>query len=567
MAEEIESRVIKALQTRRPLSEMELAKALRLAKERGEPGHQVLQKLGLISDQELARALAEVTGLPLCPDEIEAEDSVKDLREQHRFLKDSQLLPLRREQERLEIAMANPLDQHAMQAMAMATGCNLNVCIGPASRLEAAIDRFTAQSKTDMAESDASPFWIGDPMDISEEDIERLRDLASEGPVIRKVNDLLKDAVESRVSDLHLEPFSDALKVRYRIDGVLRDQESLPIQLAPAIVSRVKIMAKLNIAERRLPQDGRIALRIQGRDLDLRISTVPTLHGENLVIRLLDQEAVSLDLDALGFSGQPLDRLLAALSRPGGILLVTGPTGCGKSTTLYAGLKRLNTGQQKIITVEDPIEYELPGINQIQIKKAIGMTFAQALRAILRQDPDIIMIGEMRDLETARIAVQSAMTGHLVLSTLHTRDAASGLTRLLEMGIEDYLIASTVTAILAQRLVRVLCRDCRKPIDPGPDLLRLAGQLMEPAMIPSQVYRAGGCPACQGTGYRGRTVIAEVLSMTDELRSRVLETRDSDDIRHSAMDAGMRTLYQDGLLKVLAGLTSVEELSRVTEEL
>ncbi|MCF8017246.1 MAG: Flp pilus assembly complex ATPase component TadA, partial [Chromatiaceae bacterium] len=399
---------------------------------------------------------------------------------------------------------------------------------------------------------------------------EHLRDLASEAPVIRLVNQILQRAVEMRASDVHIEPFADQLKVRYRVDGILKEGESPPVSSTAAVISRIKIMAKLNIAERRLPQDGRIPQRIQGKELDLRVSTVPTMFGESVVMRLLDKESVSFDFDALGFDGPPRDRLIKVLEQPYGIFLVTGPTGSGKSTTLYTALSRLNTEQNKILTVEDPVEYQVAGINQIPVKSAIGMTFAGALRAIVRQDPDIIMVGEMRDLETARIAVQSALTGHVVLSTLHTNDAASGVTRLLDMGVEDYLLTSTINGILAQRLVRRLCPHCRQPYQPLPELAAKipdAGLLPDPrAEPPFQLYRAVGCKQCNHSGYRGRLVIAEVLLMSDRIRQAVLGHATAGEIHRIAVEEGMATMYRDGLRKAVDGRTTIEEVIRVAED-
>ncbi|MBP8282707.1 MAG: Flp pilus assembly complex ATPase component TadA, partial [Chromatiaceae bacterium] len=391
------------------------------------------------------------------------------------------------------------------------------------------------------------------------------KDLASEAPVIRLVNQLIQKAVESRASDIHIEPFSDELKVRYRVDGILHEVPSPPVRSTAAIISRVKIMSKLNIAERRLPQDGRIPLRIQGKELDLRVSTVPTMFGESVVMRLLDKESVRFDLDALGFDGGPRARLDMIMEIPYGILLVTGPTGSGKSTTLYTVLSRLNTQERKIITVEDPVEYQIPGINQIQVKPAIGMTFSGALRSIVRQDPDIIMVGEMRDLETARIAVQSALTGHLVLSTLHTNDAASGVTRLLDMGVEEYLLTSTINGILAQRLVRRLCPFCRESYEPLPEVAAKVRNSL-PDVDAVQLYRATGCERCNNTGYRGRLVITEVLRMTDAIRRAVLEHATATVILRLAIEEGMATMYQDGLRKCLDGRTTLEEVLRVAEE-
>jgi general secretion pathway protein E len=442
--------------------------------------------------------------------------------------------------------------------MQLAAGKPIRAFVAMPSEIELTLERLYEKAE-DAPETTESALG-----DFDEEDIEHLKDLASEAPVIRMVNQLIQKALESRASDIHIEPFADQLKVRYRVDGILKEVDAPPVRSTAAVISRVKIMAKLNIAERRLPQDGRIPIRIQGRELDLRVSTVPTMFGESVVMRLLDKESVRFDLDALGFDGSPRERLRTILEKPYGILLVTGPTGSGKSTTLYTALSRMNTEERKIITVEDPVEYQLAGINQIQVKSAIGMTFASALRAIVRQDPDVIMVGEMRDLETARIAVQSALTGHVVLSTLHTNDAASGVTRLLEMGVEDYLLTSTINGILAQRLVRKLCPHCREPYLALPELAaRFASIGAEPATV--ELHRAIGCDACNGTGYRGRLVITEVLLMTDRIRRAVLSHATATEIRRIAVAEGMETMYLDGLRKALDGRTTVEEVLRVAE--
>jgi general secretion pathway protein E len=342
--------------------------------------------------------------------------------------------------------------------------------------------------------------------------------------------------------------------------------EAPPAHLTAAVISRVKIMANLNIAERRLPQDGRIRLRVQGKELDVRVSTVPTMHGESVVLRLLNQESVALDFAALGFADAELRQFAGILELPHGMVLVTGPTGSGKTTTLYTAVSRLNTPQRKIITVEDPVEYQLEGVNQIPVRPAIGLTFANALRSIVRQDPDVILVGEMRDLETARICVQSALTGHLVLSTLHTNDAASSVTRLLEMGVEDYLLTSTVNAVVAQRLVRVLCERCRVPYEPLAETLAKTGLARVAAGSPAVLYRPTGCPACNGTGYRGRTAVLELMVMSDRIRRLVLSHAQATEIQRAAREEGMRTMYEDGLRKALVGATTIEEVMRVTCE-
>jgi general secretion pathway protein E len=555
------AKVIANLQKAGKLTGSDVNRARRLVEESGDPILRMLVRLGLVSERDMAQAASEVLDLPLTeasafPDAPVAEESLS-----LRFLKDSRVLPLREHDEVLEAAFADPTDGFALEAVAMAAGKPVVPSVGLPTEIEAALERLYEKPK-EGTEEDALEADLGE---VSEDDIEHLKDLASEAPVIRTVNQIIQKAVESRASDIHIEPFADELKVRYRVDGILSEVDSPPSRSTAAVISRVKIMAKLNIAERRLPQDGRIPLRVQGKELDLRVSTVPTMFGESVVMRLLDKESVRFDFDALGFDGSPRERLEDILRMPYGILLVTGPTGSGKSTTLYTALSRLNTQERKIITVEDPVEYQLPGINQIQVKPQIGMTFAGALRSIVRQDPDIIMVGEMRDLETARIAVQSALTGHVVLSTLHTNDAASGVTRLLDMGVEDYLLTSTVNGILAQRLVRSLCPNCREVYRPLPELSskleRIAGSGRELTL-----YRATGCPDCNGTGYRGRLVITEVLVMTDRIRQAVLSHATATEIQRIATQEGMLTMYDDGLRKSLEGRTTMEEVLRVAEE-
>jgi general secretion pathway protein E len=397
------------------------------------------------------------------------------------------------------------------------------------------------------------------------EDVEHLRDLASEAPVIRLVNLILQRAVEGRASDIHIEPFENRLKVRYRIDGVLSEVEAPPAKSTAAVISRIKIMAKLNIAERRLPQDGRIMHRVQGKELDLRVSTVPTSHGESVVMRILDRESVILDFDSLGFDADIRKSFIHQLEMAHGIILVTGPTGSGKTTTLYTALSALNSPERKIITVEDPVEYQLEGINQIQAKSSIGLDFSHALRAIVRQDPDVIMIGEMRDLETAKIAIQSALTGHLVLSTVHTNDAATGVTRMLDMGVEDYLLTSTVNAILAQRLVRMLDPESREPYELLPEVVEEIG-LKELGERDRYVFYRPVASEINPTGYRGRTSILELLVMSDPIRRQVMRHATSGEIQHLAVEEGMRTMYFDGLNKCLQGVTSLDEVLRVTQE-
>ncbi len=553
-------RVIDHLQATGRLGQTDLNRAKRLGEEGVDPLVRMLVRLGLVSERDMAEAMAEVLGLELAEVESFPAEPVASETLSLRFLKDSKVLPLREEEDRLEVAFADPTDRFVVDVVALAAGKPLLQRVALPSEIDTALERLhepKAEDKGDDLNADLG--------EVSEDDIEHLKDLASEAPVIRLVNQLIQKAVESRASDIHIEPFADELKVRYRVDGILHEVPSPPVRSTAAIISRIKIMSKLNIAERRLPQDGRIPLRVQGKELDLRVSTVPTMFGESVVMRLLDKESVRFDLDALGFDGGPRARLDQIMEIPYGILLVTGPTGSGKSTTLYTVLSRLNTQERKIITVEDPVEYQIPGINQIQVKPAIGMTFSGALRSIVRQDPDIIMVGEMRDLETARIAVQSALTGHLVLSTLHTNDAASGVTRLLDMGVEEYLLTSTINGILAQRLVRRLCPFCRESYEPLPEVAaKVRKSLTDVDAI--QLYRAVGCERCNNTGYRGRLVITEVLRMTDAIRRAVLEHATATVILRLAIEEGMATMYQDGLRKCLDGRTTLEEVLRVAEE-
>jgi general secretion pathway protein E len=437
----------------------------------------------------------------------------------------------------------------------------LNIQIGLPSDVENAIERYYGGGKSAMGQLVEGLSNEGGEI----EDVEHLKDLASEAPVIRLVNMIMQRAVESRASDIHIEPFENRLKVRYRLDGVLHEVESPPARSTAAVISRIKIMAKLNIAERRLPQDGRIMLRVQGKELDLRVSTVPTSYGESVVMRILDRESIVFDFHQLGFRKHTLDPFMKVLEMPHGILLVTGPTGSGKTTTLYTALQRLNTEDRKIITVEDPVEYQLTGINQIQAKPAIGLDFSSALRAIVRQDPDIIMIGEMRDLETAKIAIQSALTGHLVLSTIHTNSAAGGITRMVDMGVEDYLLTSTVNGILAQRLVRKLDQSSMEKYQVMPEMIKeLNLHKLSKDKEPS-FYRAK--PSEENpTGYSGRMSILECLTMTEELRRLVMKGATAGELQRQAQKEGMITMYQDGLLKCLAGETSFEEVIRVSHE-
>jgi general secretion pathway protein E len=537
----------------------------------------LLVRLGLVSEKDVAEAESKLLDLKLLrtpdyPEEAPAMEGISV-----RFLKQNVILPVNESDTEFTVAMANPRDEFSAQALAMASGKNIIRMVGIASEIENGIEKLLGGGRSAMGQIVDN---LGGDGDGDLEDVEHLRDLASEAPVIRLVNLLMQRAVEARASDIHIEPFESRLKVRYRIDGVLQEVEAPPSSSTAAVISRVKIMAKLNIAERRLPQDGRIMHRVAGKELDLRVSTVPTSHGESVVMRILDRESIVLDFQALGFDEHSHDGFVKILEMPHGIVLVTGPTGSGKTTTLYTALSQLNTPERKIITVEDPVEYQLEGINQIQAKASIGLDFSHALRSIVRQDPDVIMIGEMRDLETAKIAIQSALTGHLVLSTIHTNDAAGGVTRMLDMGVEDYLLTSTVNAILAQRLVRTLDEASREPYDLLPEVARELGfagldapGLDGPGLTGNTsaemntvtVYRPGSTEE-NPTGYRGRTTILELLVLTDPIRRLVMNHATSGEIHSLAVSEGMRTMYQDGLLKCLLGKTTLEEVLRVTQD-
>ncbi|HEY1837705.1 MAG TPA: type II secretion system ATPase GspE [Rhizomicrobium sp.] len=538
-----------------------LERAEHLAGESSEHLVSVLTRLGLISERDLAEALAQVLHLPIAaPGDYPAEPVLEDQLGK-KFLRDARVLPLREADGSVVVAAANPLDTYATDAVRFAVGKPVLLNVALPADLEAAHERLYGDGRSGIHQiSEQSQDHVDESLS---DDVDRLKDIASEAPVIRLVNLLITQAVEARASDIHIEPMENEFRVRYRIDGVLRAVESPPQRLASAVISRVKIMAKLNIAERRLAQDGRIAMAVRGKDVDLRVATTPTIYGESVVIRILDRGQLDLDLVSLGFDDSVLGPFRDLLSRPHGILLVTGPTGSGKTTTLYSALLEINTVDRKILTVEDPVEYHLKGVNQVQVKPNIGLTFANALRSFLRHDPDILMIGEIRDLETAQIAVQAALTGHLILSTLHTNDAASAVTRLLDMGVEDYLLTSTVNGVAAQRLVRTLCKNCREAYTPICELIEKLHLDRYSDGKPITLYRAVGCEKCNHTGYRGRTSILEVLIMNDAIRQAVLKSADSGAIQKLALDSGMQTMAVHGLKKALAGVTTIDDVLRV----
>lgn len=481
-------------------------------------------------------------------------------------MKQSKFVPLALRENTLEIAMADPSDFWTVDALARGLGLDVEVAAGSEDDILEAVDRLygAGSQSLEMIIEEAGRDIFQVP-DSGKEDVDQLRDLASEAPIIRLVNRIILKAVEFKASDIHFEPFEDKFKVRFRVDGVLHEVESPPKRLQAAVISRVKIMADLDIAERRLPQDGRIKLKISGRDIDFRVSTIPTLFGESLVMRVLDREMLILDLEKIGFPPRLLAEYNRLITQPYGMILVTGPTGSGKTSTLYTSLAKINSPENKIITLEDPVEYYLSGVNQIQVNPKIGMTFASGLRSIVRQDPDIILVGEIRDRETAEIAIQSALTGHLLFSTLHTNDSVGAISRLLDMGVEGFLLSSTLLGILAQRLVRVICPNCKQPAAPDEKHLSAMG-LSEKDIAGVTFYAGAGCENCRHTGYSGRIAVFEYLPVDAEIRAEISKKSDADQIKAKALAKGLVTLRQSGWEKVREGVTTLAEVLRVTLE-
>jgi len=535
---------------RKLITNEDLERALELQKERGDKLGKTLVDMGFIAMRDVLAALSDQLGVPLVTIEGPPAVSTETEALSPRFLRQFRCLPVGRDDHTVTLAMADPLDFETIATVRNCTGLKVDRALAAEQEILDAIDRYYGDAA--RAESEFDPESAE-----GAEDLEHLRDMASEAPVIRLVNAVIALAVEKRASDIHLEPFEKEFRIRYRIDGVLYSQEPPPREMKAAMISRVKLMAKLNIAERRLPQDGRIKIKTLGREVDLRVSTLPTLYGESVVMRLLDRSAGDFyDLGRLGFDQHMFGRMEYYTSLPHGIFLVTGPTGSGKSTTLYSALKRINQSDKKIITIEDPVEYQMDGINQLHVNPQIGLTFATGIRHIVRQDPDVIMVGEIRDRETADIAIRASLTGHFVYSTLHTNDAPSAITRLTDMGIENYLITSSVVAVLAQRLVRLICPHCRKP----------DGQRMSPEGELVDCSRGAGCESCFGSGYSGRVGIFELMELNDELRKLIMRNEDASVISNVARRHGMRNLREDGWAKIAQGLTTPDEVLRVTQE-
>jgi len=545
----------------------ELQNALALQRERKDKIGRILLDLGYLSERDLMAVLSEQHNASLIlADEFPAVPLELE-RLSYKFLKQFRVLPLNLKENVLTVAMADPSDTETVESLRLFAGVQTKIRLGLENEICEALDRLYGDGDNLLkppVTADGSQI-LGESVDLGD-DIEHLRDLASEVPVIRMVNLMISRAVERRASDIHIEPFEKEFRVRYRVDGILYNVESPSVQLKAAIISRVKLMAKLNIAERRLPQDGRIKLKVLGKEIDLRVSTLPTLYGESVVMRILDKSDASLfDLQKLGFPRHMLSKIEKLTAMPHGILLVTGPTGSGKSTTLYSAMKRINLPDKKIITIEDPVEYQMDGINQIHVNTQIGLTFAAGLRHIVRQDPDVIMIGEIRDLETAEIAIRSALTGHLVFSTLHTNDAPSAITRLVDMGVENYLLSSCLIGVLAQRLVRIICQRCKTEYETDVEHVQALGFVVNGSKA-VKLYKGEGCESCGFTGYESRKGIFELMEPDDEIRRMVVSNESSNVIAQYARSRGMKTLKEDGLEKVWSGVTTLDEVLRVTQD-
>jgi len=551
------------------ITERQLEKARADSERRGEPLQKTLVSMGFVSDKDIVESMGKQMGVAFVDlDRIDLDiDLAKSIPEH--LAQRYKVIPVAQKDNRLTLAMVDPLNVLAIDDIRLITGFDIEPVIATEEEILKAIARLFGV--TDMVavedqvkEISATEFGSMEVEDEVEEEIalDKLKELVDEAPIVRVVNLIISQAINDKASDIHIEPEARSVRVRYRVDGVLHDVMSPPKHIQAPMVSRIKIMASMDIAERRIPQDGKIHLRHDGREFDLRVSTVPTIHGEKVVMRILDKGSVMLGLNKLGFSEENQRLFEEVVERPYGMILVTGPTGSGKSTTLYSCLNKLNSGTTNILTIEDPVEYQLPGVNQVQVNTKANLTFASALRSFLRQDPDIIMVGEIRDQETARIAVEAALTGHLVLSTLHTNDASGAVSRLVEMGVEPFLVASSVIGVLGQRLARTICPNCKEAYSPTPDAVKRFGLAMY-SDSELNFYRGRGCDHCKMTGYRGRTGIHELMPITDRVRGLVLQRSSTAEIKQAAMEEGMRTMQDDGLNKVLGGITSMEECLRV----
>jgi len=550
------------------ITEEKLKTALTEQQRTGERLGNILIKLGYIDSEALHKALALQFGLEII--DISKSDVTQELvdRVPSAVARKHKIIPFKFENNTLTIAMASPLNLLALDNLKIILNCEIKGVLATEEDIEKSIEKYYGVREEtiddmlqELSEQDVS--FVGGETETEEEG----EGLSDEAPVIKLVGLLILEALRSRASDIHIEPLEERFRVRYRVDGVLREVPAPPKRMEKAMVSRIKIMSGMNIAERRLPQDGKIRLSLLGKDIDLRVSVLPAMYGESVVLRILDKSSLLLGMGELGFLEKDEKEFESLIASPNGIILVTGPTGSGKTTTLYAALNKINQPDRKLITVEEPVEYQLTGINQVNVKSAIGLTFARVLRSILRQSPDIIMVGEIRDGETAEIAIRSALTGHLVFSTLHTNDAPSAVTRLIDMKIKPFLVASSIQAVLAQRLVRAICPECKTSYTPKKDeILQLEKAFGKKDIGKTQFYKGKGCPKCSQTGYKGRIGIFELLVLNSEIRALIVKRTSSARIRKAACKLGMKTLRQDGWEKAIMGMTTLSEVERVTQK-
>jgi len=548
------------------VSREQLAEAEQMAENANITLAEALTRLGYATGEEIVRAMAEEHGLEYVDlNEVVIPPQVLELVPES-VARENVILPLAEEDGDLKVIVSDPNDYETFEKLRFILNRGIQPVLAPREAILEAINKYYGQTYVESADSMLQEF-TDTAIDFTEtEDGFGAGEVIDEtaAPIVRLVHLLISEAVQLRASDIHIEPFEDRIRIRYRIDGRLIERDSPPRRLLGAILSRIKILARLDIAERRRPQDGRIKVTVGDKELDLRVSVIPTNHGQSVVMRILDKDNIRVGLRELGFSDEDHRRFSALIRRPNGIILVTGPTGSGKTTSLYAALNELNTPDRKIITAEDPVEYYLPGVNQVEIRHEIGLDFARVIRAMLRQAPNIILVGEMRDLETAQMGIQASLTGHLVFSTLHTNDAPSAITRLIDMGVPSYLVSSSVIGIMAQRLVRVVCEKCKQPYMPSESVLQAAGLTAE-QVAGAKFMKGRGCDACNNSGYRGRTGIFELMLMTARIRELTFNEASTNEIRRAAIEEGMKTLFQDGLQKALRGVTTLEELFRVAK--
>jgi len=551
------------------ISDEQLKQALEVQRETREPLAQILVNMGVISEKDKARILGRQWGIPFI--DLAERQIDRDLLKliPHHLLQRWKAVPIDRNGPRLVVAMANPLDVYAVDQMRLVSGMDIEPVIGTADDINAALGQSVsareeigvALQQMEEIGGDGGEIQLEEKNREEELSIDQLREMLDEAPVVRLANLIIRQAIRDKASDIHIQPEANRVRIRYRVDGILHDTMTVPKKVQAALISRIKVMADMDIAEKRAPQDGRISLRLSGREYDFRVSTNPGVHGEKVVMRILDKRGIMVNLNQLGIPATMMDDFEGLINRSYGIITVTGPTGSGKSTTLYSVLNRINSPEKNILTIEDPVEYQLPGLTQTPVNERAGVTFATALRTFLRQDPDVILVGEIRDAETALVATEAALTGHLVFSTLHTNDAPTAVARLIEMGIEPFLIASSVIGVLAQRLVRVICPDCKEAYTPPVEAFRRLNLAMDLDSV--TFYRGRGCDRCRHTGYRGRTGVFELLLITDHLRELILRKAPTHELRQEALEAGMVTLKQDAMQKILEGITTMEEALRV----